>query len=162
MNIDMLAEYLEYDEASPSGLRWKVDRSNGAIKAGTPAGTMLNTRTINKYWLACFNGKRQLAHRLVWALHHGVLLAKNAFIDHIDGNGLNNVISNLRVVDVKTNGRNRKRTDRASTLPPGVRYYENSGVGYRAQVMQPNGKLASKSFSKAKYGDAQALALAVQ
>lgn len=58
------------------------------------------------YWKICYKGKSLLAHRLAWFIHFKVL---PDVIDHIDGNGLNNRIRNLRVSSSQLNVRNKKR-----------------------------------------------------
>ena len=45
------------------------------------------------YWQVGFNRKIYLAHRVIFAIHKGYM---PEFIDHIDGNKLNNKIENLR------------------------------------------------------------------
>jgi len=45
---------------------------------------------------------------------------KNILIDHIDGDGLNNQKSNLRIVDYKENRRNSKKAENASSKYKGV------------------------------------------
>jgi hypothetical protein len=53
------------------------------------------------------NGKKEriYAHRYAWYLHYGEL--PNNFIDHIDGNRANNILTNLRDVTKQQNGFNR-------------------------------------------------------
>jgi len=48
-------------------------------------------------------------HRVAWALHYGEW--PELFIDHIDRNGLNNKIENLRLVTNSQNQQNRKIND---------------------------------------------------
>lgn len=63
-----------------------------------------------------------LAHRLAWVLVHGS--EPEGPIDHIDGDGLNNRLSNLRVVTAQQNQQNQaKRVDNKSGV---------TGVFYRA------------------------------
>ena len=54
-------------------------------------------------------GRKELAHRMIFSLFHGVDLPAGLVIDHWDGNPLNNDISNLRLVTVAENNRNRKK-----------------------------------------------------
>jgi hypothetical protein len=52
-----------------------------------------------------YKKKLYYAHRVIWEMHHGVI-PKNMLLDHIDGNGLNNKIKNLRLVNHNGNKRN--------------------------------------------------------
>lgn len=49
------------------------------------------------YARCVFNGKIMSTHRAVWILHNGPI-ADGYDIHHIDGNGLNNNISNLQII----------------------------------------------------------------
>ena len=61
------------------------------------------------------DGKLYMAHRLAWMYVYGQLPLGGVEIDHIDGNGANNAISNLRIVTSSVNKQNMsKRSDNVS------------------------------------------------
>jgi hypothetical protein len=64
------------------------------------------------YWQICLMDHPYKAHRLAWLLTHGEPVPDT--LDHIDGNGANNRISNLRAATPEESNQNR-RTPRNST-----------------------------------------------
>lgn len=58
-------------------------------------------------------------HRLAWLFHYGSI-TPNKHIDHIDGDGSNNRIENLRLVNPRENTRNQKLSRRNKTGQIGV------------------------------------------
>jgi len=74
------------------------------------------------YSRVVFAGCRVYLHRLVWLLHYGEW--PKGQIDHIDGNRLNNAITNLRDVPHEINAQNehRARKNNHSTGVLGVSY----------------------------------------
>lgn len=78
-----------------------------------------------------FQGKNYLVHRLCWYMYHQ---EEPEVIDHIDGNTLNNKISNLRSVTHQVNSINREFPEY-----PGV-YWEADRQRYRVQYRK-DGKL---------------------
>ena len=60
---------------------------------------------------------RKYAHRYIWEMHHGQI-PEGMFIDHIDGNSLNNRIGNLRCVTPSQNSHN--LNNKLSTKTRGV------------------------------------------
>jgi hypothetical protein len=106
-----------YSSESKTGLKWKNDVMSGVrvIKSGTDAGCIYS----GGYGIVTFKGNRFAAHRIIWILHYGKI-NKQLQVDHIDGNRLNNHISNLRVVRHEVNGRNQKLQSNNNTGISGV------------------------------------------
>ena len=78
------------------------------------------------------DGRKVYEHRHVWEQANGTL-PDGMMIDHIDGNGLNNDLSNLRLVDTLTNNRNARR---AITNTSGVSGVARGGRAWRAYGKQ--------------------------
>ena len=69
------------------------------------------------------NRKKYYAHRLAWLYVYGTL---PKYIDHIDGNRINNCISNLREVNSKQNSLNRKISSNNKSGVKGVEWNKQS------------------------------------
>jgi hypothetical protein len=89
----------------------KVSTSN-RVKVGDVVGW----KTVNgKYIGLWVNGTSQLMHRMVFLYHHGYV---PKYIDHIDNDGTNNRIENLREA---THSQNLFNTKRRKTNKSGVK-----------------------------------------
>lgn len=105
--IERLGELLELSETSPTGLRWKIGGS-GRKGKGSVAGCLArtsNNQRKNRY-LVCIEGRLYKAHRVIYAMYHGFDPGEMQ-IDHINGDGTDNRIENLRLATSQQNNRNR-------------------------------------------------------
>jgi len=102
-----VAQHLQIDETSPTGLRWK-DTShckNRVIKPGDVAGSW-DEGILGGYYKITFKGLNYKVHRVIWFLHTKKDPGSYQ-VDHKDRNRRNNIVSNLRLVTSKQNTDNR-------------------------------------------------------
>ncbi len=161
-------ELVYYDETSLTCLRWKVDRWRGEgdkryifRKAGDVAGNIRKLRRgryFHEMMALCLivDGKSKsfYVHRIVYELTVGKI-PENLQIDHIDGNPLNNVRTNLRAVEGKINSRNKKKSRRNKSGVTGVSLnVDHMGVEryWAAHWRELDGKLKLVYFSIARLG----------
>jgi len=96
----------EFDYRDGNFYRKKTNTNR--VKVGSEAGCVnTNTQTGKQYVQVRFKGKIYFIHRLI-CVWHGHSLEPNQEVDHIDGDGLNNHIENLRPTSHKQNSENRK------------------------------------------------------
>ena len=131
LTFERANELLRYD-AETGKLFWKVNRGTRA-KAGDEAGC----KQKQKYRRIAVDSKYYLAHRICWLLYYRKL-PKYA-IDHIDGNGLNNKIDNLRDVQQAVNHRNQRMRNTNTSGVTGVSW--NKQKEKWQALVQVNGKL---------------------
>lgn len=91
---------LEYRDGD---LYWKVQPTRSRVPIGSKAGS--NKRGL--YRTVGYKYRTFLAHRIIWEIVYGPI-PKDMIIDHIDGDGFNNKLENLRLVTPSQNARNRK------------------------------------------------------
>ena len=96
-----------------------------------------DSRRKTSYLRTRINGKDYLLHRLAWLYVYGEL---PEIIDHKDGNGLNNKISNLRASTQQENNRN-------------VRCQERNKTGVKNVIQEKGSNKFRVSFTVKKDGD---------
>lgn len=87
---------------------FNYNSKNGSITSKS-TGENVGYKTKGKrkgYIQISFNKKTYLAHRIAWAIFYKIEPPK--MIDHINGNGFDNRIENLRATNHRLNGLNRK------------------------------------------------------
>lgn len=96
---------------------------------------------------ATIDGKSKVlkSHRLAWFIHNGELPVE--CVDHIDGNRLNNRISNLRSCSVQENNRNMFITGNNKTGYKGV--YKGQGGKFRSCISLNNKNINLGTFDTA-------------
>ena len=95
-----ISTYLEYDYLSGK-VFWKKQK-NTNMKVNQKAGTL----TVDGYLRVGFDNKLYLVHRIAWLLYYKKWPLR--FIDHINGNKLDNRITNLRLATLRENSKNQK------------------------------------------------------
>ena len=111
-------ELFFYDQKTGNILQKK---KRPKVKVGEIAGSI----TPKGYRYIQANGRKYAAHHLVWYFETGSF--PTLFLDHIDGNKLNNHFSNLREVTIKQNNEHRGKQINNTTGYKGVTYNKRLG-----------------------------------
>lgn len=139
VDIDYLRRRVSYNPCT-GALMWmpiSVDMIKQDSKRPDVAARIWNTRYAWKPAFTRTDGARLwgkldagnfMAHRVAWALFYGEW--PQGEIDHIDGNGLNNRIDNLRVVDKSGNMRNQRRKTNNKSGATGVQVRKGKWFAY--------------------------------
>ncbi len=94
--------------------------SRGAAMKDTLAGYI----SQDGYRRVTIDLKTHYIHRIVYEMHFGVI-PESLFIDHIDGDRLNNSINNLRVVSARQNQYNKSKQRSTTSSYKGVWFDKN-------------------------------------
>ena len=158
-------KYFSYDEGSPSFLVWKNPRSN-SVKIGQNAGSLVEG---SLYYNLSFKIEHKIhllkVHRVIWTMFYGAI-PKDFVIDHIDGNTLNNDISNLRCVSRDISARNKRKPKNNSSGVVGVKlnkkFYRGVCIEYWIAEWMEDSVKRVKHFRIDKLGHDNAFRLACE
>ena len=160
------SQYFAYDPTSPSGLtRIKYVVAGRGCEMGT-LGSCGHKRTREnglQYWGIMFKSRCTPIHRIIWKIINGKI-PQGFVVDHIDGNSLNNNISNLRIISRAENRRNSKKPKGNTSGVVGVGLHTNkkNNSYWYAKCYGLDGKVITKTLSVLKYGYDEAFRLACQ
>ncbi len=122
---EMARERWEYNPDTGI-MKWKISPS-GNIKVGNAVGCKVD----HGYFVTRWKNKYLYVHRIIWLIVHGEW--PEAEIDHINGIGTDNRISNLRKSSHQQNMRNRK-CHRNGHLPGTVHRKHNRKTPWEARI----------------------------
>ena len=150
-----ICKWFRYDPAT-GRLYWKKDIGR-KIKAGSEAG-YTQTDRLAQYRRVQLHRRQYFVHRLVWPLVFGRWPKDQ--IDHINHNGLDNRLSNLRDVTNQQNQYNTKLFKNNTSGVMGVRWYKRTQK-WRAQINRTvhlgyfsdfRDAVAARKVAERKYG----------
>ena len=121
---------------SAGELYWAINDTSGTKKKMKKLGA---GKTGAGYGQIKINGEVMYTHRAIWLAVHGALPTHG--IDHIDGNRLNNDVSNLRDVPLSENLKNKRKqkNNTSGVTGVGILNLKNGTVVYSAAISH-NGK----------------------
>lgn len=96
-------EFFRY-EPDTGKLFWRFSMCKSPIVSGNEAGKKMKCRANKIYVSVKFYGKNYMAHRIAWAITHQ--REPMDVIDHINGDGLDNRLANLREATRSQNQQN--------------------------------------------------------
>lgn len=155
--IPEIAVDLLYYDPRTGRLFWKEFRNGNALMGAEAGWHEKGRRRLE------IDGKVYLAHRVAYFLHTGEQPPR--FLDHRDGNALNNKFSNLRPATRRENNQNRKQHSNNSTGYRGVtlcresgKFRARAGVGGKKKTLGrfDTPEAASKvyeAFTRQQYGE---------
>jgi hypothetical protein len=126
-------DLLNYDPET-GVLTWRLregSKTFNARFANKPAGCRALSTTSGWYLQVGVLGKLYLAHRLAWLIVHGSW--PKADLDHKDGDGTNNRLSNLREATRFENNQNRAISSRNTSGLPGATFCKHA-KRWKAQI----------------------------
>lgn len=145
MNQNQLKELVHYC-AETGAITWRVR------KRGVTVGRIAGNVGRYGYWYLVVNGKRYVAHRLIWLYVYGVWPTN--CIDHINRNRIDNRIINLREATIEQNRQN-LGLDKANKSGFRGVSYDSKNKKWRASI-----SVKGRAKNLGRYADKNSAALA--
>lgn len=153
MTGDYLNEVLEYTDGKLS-YRTRPDchfinetesRRWNAQYSGNVAGHITTDSSGKSYRRLSIDSQRCFEHNVVWLMFRGEI-PTGFEIDHINGDGTDNHLGNLRLTDRTGNNRNRRLFSTNKTGVSGISFCKSRNK-YRCTIKNNEGKSEFKRFS---------------
>lgn len=151
IDIESISNLIEYNPDN-GFLYWKKRDENDGHAAISfnkrRAGNKIESKPFdnghgNKYKRVKVLGQSYLYHRLCWALYKN---EQPLYIDHINGDGTDNRIKNLRSVDPTENNRNMRMNKLNKSGYMGVNKYAGSGDRWVSYIWINNKQISLGVF----------------
>ena len=152
VTVEFLRESFDYDPDT-GVLTWKKTRpvwhfeSSSGYKtwhtkySGKVAGCKVTLRRNLNYLMVKVGGVRTYSHRVAFVIYHGYF---PEMIDHADGDGLNNRISNLLASNPQSNAKNQKLPHNSRSKLSGIKFLPSN------EKWQVNSHVSVEGKNKAK------------
>ncbi len=114
-----LKELVSYNPTTGVMSYWAT---KGIIKAGNNIGKAYTNHSGKSYMRVTIKQKPYFVHRLIWLYMHGHFPTKG--MDHINGNGIDNRLSNLREATCLENARNLRKYITNTSGSTGIKWIE--------------------------------------
>jgi hypothetical protein len=137
---ERIKERLSYDPLTGHFHWLQARRDRIGKRAGGPM--------LNKYWHIRVDDVDYYAHHLAWLYMTGEMPA--LYVDHRNGDGMDNSWYNLREVSQSLNMANaRSQTNKKTGLPRGVKYRPSGRLRYRAAIKRAGRTIYIGSYKTA-------------
>jgi hypothetical protein len=147
LNQVTIREWFYYDSDTGKLLWRKRPGIRIKVRAGDEAGCIIKPKGKKAFYRRLkFQGKNYMVHDIVWVMHQG-FIPVGFEPDHIDHNGLNNKISNLRLVTHVGNHHNMSKYKNNNSGITGI-FYNSKKQKWQAQIGLNNKSVHLGYFEK--------------